>query len=188
MKFNNKDNEHAKLSDGREVWLSRSVAVVSLVLANDLDMGWHVLAVHRHPKSTFPNTWCLPCGFLDWDETGGEAAIRETWEEAGLNLHQLRESSENQGGVLYSGIFENKPWDTSTTPDISDNQNVVFHFGSSFAVDSLPELSLDNTEPDELQDVKWMTLEEAHQTQMAFGHNARIKQFEQWLGSALRLK
>jgi 8-oxo-dGTP pyrophosphatase MutT (NUDIX family) len=171
MKFNNRHNELIKSVDDKEYWCSRSVAVVSLVMMK-VGVIDYVLAVHRHSKSTFPNLWCMPCGFLDWDETAGEAAIRETWEETGLNLLKTKADCE----VRYSGIFENDPWTTSTSPKIG-SQNIIFHFASYFIANSLPELSLEYTEPDELQNVKWMTYEEAIKTEMAFGHNGRIKEF-----------
>ena len=34
--------------------------------------------------------WCLPCGWLEPNESPSEAAVRETWEETGLNIHVLR--------------------------------------------------------------------------------------------------
>lgn len=172
MKFNNRHNDLITSVDGRQIWHSRSVAVVSLVIARIPKEDDYVLAVHRHPKSTFPNLWCMPCGFLDWDETANQAAIRETWEETGLNLLKMTETSQ----VLFDGIFENKPWEVSTSPEIG-SQNVIFHFASVFEVDELPSLSLDYTEPDELQDVKWLPIEKAMNVEMAFGHNNRIAQF-----------
>jgi 8-oxo-dGTP pyrophosphatase MutT (NUDIX family) len=172
MKFNNRHNELIKSEGGKDYWHSRSVAVVSLVLMKVISGGDFVLTVHRHPKSTFPNLWCMPCGFLDWDETAGEAAIRETWEEAGLNLLEAKDSYH----VLADGIFKNDPWTVSTSPEIG-SQNVIFHFASAFEVEKLPELSLDHTEPDELQDVKWIPIQEALNIEMAFGHNSRIAQF-----------
>lgn len=34
--------------------------------------------------------WCLPCGWLEPNESPAEAAIRETWEETGLEIRILR--------------------------------------------------------------------------------------------------
>jgi 8-oxo-dGTP pyrophosphatase MutT (NUDIX family) len=34
--------------------------------------------------------WCLPCGWLEPNESPIEAAVRETWEETGLNIRVLR--------------------------------------------------------------------------------------------------
>jgi 8-oxo-dGTP pyrophosphatase MutT (NUDIX family) len=35
--------------------------------------------------------WCLPCGYLDWDESGSDAARRELWEEVGLEPNHFIE-------------------------------------------------------------------------------------------------
>ena len=34
--------------------------------------------------------WCLPCGWLEPDESPVEAVLRETWEETGLTIRVLR--------------------------------------------------------------------------------------------------
>lgn len=34
--------------------------------------------------------WCLPCGWLEANESPSEASVRETWEETGLNIRVLR--------------------------------------------------------------------------------------------------
>lgn len=34
--------------------------------------------------------WCLPCGWLEPNESPAEAAVRETWEETGLHIRILR--------------------------------------------------------------------------------------------------
>lgn len=171
MKFNNRHNEPAILPDGREIWLSRSVAVVSMVIVRTPDKDF-VLAVHRHPESTFPNLWCMPCGFLDWDETAGDAAIRETWEEAGVDLLKLKKTIP----CHFDSVFKDSPWTVSSSPEIG-SQNVVFHFASVFETEDLPELSLDYTEPNELQDVRWIPVEEAIKMELAFNHAGRIEEF-----------
>lgn len=34
--------------------------------------------------------WCLPCGWVEPNESPGEAALRETWEETGLKIRVVR--------------------------------------------------------------------------------------------------
>lgn len=35
-------------------------------------------------------TWCLPCGWLDSNESPAEGAVREAWEETGLRVRPVR--------------------------------------------------------------------------------------------------
>ena len=38
----------------------------------------------RGPDSIYPLNWCLPCGYMEYDETYVEAAVREVYEEMGI--------------------------------------------------------------------------------------------------------
>ncbi|MBD3235981.1 MAG: NUDIX domain-containing protein [Candidatus Eisenbacteria bacterium] len=44
----------------------------------------HLLLVRR--VLTYPGSWCLPCGYIDYDEEVREAAEREMREETGLEV------------------------------------------------------------------------------------------------------
>jgi ADP-ribose pyrophosphatase YjhB (NUDIX family) len=48
--------------------------------------GERVLLTKRAPGSFMENTWCLPGGFIEWDEDFLSAGIRETREETGLEI------------------------------------------------------------------------------------------------------
>lgn len=74
---------------GREYWISRSVAVVAFVFGYDEDEREYILAEQRGPGTPDPEfrgCWCLPCGYVDFDETIEEAASREVFEETGLKI------------------------------------------------------------------------------------------------------
>ena len=43
-----------------------------------------VLLGKRHKNSIYPEKWCLPCGYIEYNETYEEAAIREVKEEVGI--------------------------------------------------------------------------------------------------------
>ena len=62
-------------------------------------------------------------------------------------------------------------------PGVRINWNVVFHFASVFESETLPELSLDYTEPNELQDVQWIPVNDALKMEMAFNHATKIAEF-----------
>jgi ADP-ribose pyrophosphatase YjhB (NUDIX family) len=79
MKFNNRQNECIIHPEKKtQVFLSRSVAVVVKVIRND-----KVLFVKRGTSVSHTGKWCMPCGYLDYDETLKEAAMRELYEETG---------------------------------------------------------------------------------------------------------
>lgn len=75
---------------GREYWISRSVAVLGVVKAIDKNGVKYILAEQRGtgtPDPEYVGYWCLPCGYLDFDETCKQAIAREVLEETGVNIH-----------------------------------------------------------------------------------------------------
>ena len=75
---------------GREYWISRSVAVIIILFAYDLNGKQYVLTVKRGkgtPDPEYVGIHCLPCGYLDFDETTQEAAARELFEETGVKVN-----------------------------------------------------------------------------------------------------
>lgn len=75
---------------GREYWISRSVAVIVILFAYDLKGKQYVLTVKRGkgtPDPEYVGVHCLPCGYLDFDETTQEAAARELFEETGVKVN-----------------------------------------------------------------------------------------------------
>lgn len=118
--FSNRENERVQLPDGRVIFLARSTAVVGCVLC--LQEGEpYVLMVERGDKVDNSGKWCMPCGYLDWDETLEEAVKREVWEETGLDLDELIQ----QGKAVYSRIKQ--PYHVGSSPK-SNRQNVSHHF------------------------------------------------------------
>ena len=48
-----------------------------------------ILLVKRSPNITFPNLWCIPCGYLEYDEDVRAGLIREVEEETNLVIKPL---------------------------------------------------------------------------------------------------
>jgi 8-oxo-dGTP diphosphatase len=59
-----------------------NMGVGAAVVVTD-DAG-RVLLVQRGPGHYGAGLWCLPCGYVEWDEDVREAAAREALEEAGV--------------------------------------------------------------------------------------------------------
>lgn len=168
MKFNNKQNQCITTGDGKEIWLSRSVAVTVCVLLIHNDVP-HILVNQRGPGvPDFSGYWNLVCGYLDYDETVQEAAVREVWEECGVNALDLIEISE--------AVFFEPPWDVNSSPGYS-KQNVTIHHGLVGKVDDLPALSAAHNEPGETSDIRWLPLHQVADLKFAFNHNKRIAKF-----------
>ena len=183
MKFSNRLNESAMVN-GKEVWLSRSVAVAVEILYcvdNGQSRELFILVTQRGPGC--PNEvgkWCLPCGYLDWDEDGYDAARRETWEETGINLDNLLKSPHR---VLCNPASSRAPWRITHNPDDSKLQNITMHFGAAMAGTELPEpkYSLNGGEVDEVSDVRWVNLDDLAKYEFAFSHSKCILEFSKYL-------
>lgn len=104
MQFKNKANEQTQTIDGRTIWLSRSVAVVSQVIIRHLPTNrYRTVIIKRGPASLGSiGEWCFPCGYLDYDETTFEAAMRETFEETGIDLISLQQQAHMDSDITVS--------------------------------------------------------------------------------------
>lgn len=165
--FKNTPNHSIKHGD-KEIWVSRSVSVVvSTILFKNNEQ--YVPLIKRGISMHSPGKWCLPCGYLDWDETANEAAIREVWEETGMDLRKL--------DAKVSTKWLEKPWDINTEPNLNPNQDIAIHFGVVIESNSFPELTSENSEEDEISELKWVNIRDLELYDMAFNHDKRIYKF-----------
>lgn len=159
MRFYNTPNEMIKTADGREVWISRSVAVAVILHRFEFHPFKRYVAISKRAAGC-PDAvglWCLPCGYLDWDETGEDAVIREVWEELGINVSGARP----------------KFWDVSTDPS-NNRQNVSLYY--SVLSDCIVTETF-KPNPDEVEEAVWMDLSDIGKYTFAFNHDKRIKKF-----------
>lgn len=173
MKFNNRENEKITSSDGREFWISRSVAVCATIIGIrkiDTEEAF-VLVEQRGPDLDFPGKWCLPCGYLDWDESGPEAIRREIWEECNLNLNSILEKYPK----LYNCM--SREWRVSSNPNDSNRQNVTLHYGVVFNTngEELPEVK--STNLNEISLAGWQSINLIDSLDWAFNHNSVVTDF-----------
>ncbi len=176
-KFKNRENEPTTTVDGRKIWLSRSVAVVSqVVIRNTLTNEFYTIIVKRGPASMGSiGLWCYPCGYLDWDESAREAAVRETYEEAGLDIEALINALAPAKFVYKFPVLNGSPWHVDSLPS-HHRQNVSMSHCFYFETESdvLPIISPVNCEEGEIDAVKWVTLKEvigSTEYPMAFDHH-----------------
>jgi len=144
MQFNNRQNECLELKDGNKIWKSRNVAVCVILLNGD-----DVFLTKRGKAMTHKGMWCFPCGYLDWDESVEDAAIREVYEETGYII--------SKEDLVIDGI------DSDPT---KFSQNVTIRFVCENAAFRDMEHSVDE---DEVEDAQWFSLRK-ELPELAFDH------------------
>lgn len=167
-KFANRHNECIKV-DGKEYWISRSVAVVALVNVI-VDGKSHVLINQRGPGTPdFQGYWNLPCGYLDWDESGIQAAKREIYEETGLDIDK------------YDFKYNEQPVFV-ITDKINNKQNVTLYYNFTIKTNEYEfalmkvDFNMDNSEKEEVSDIQFIEPKNVSKYKFCFSHEIRIKE------------
>lgn len=150
----------------REYWISRSIAVVVFVFAKDVFGETYILAEQRGkgtPDPEYVGKYCVPCGYLDFDETCAQAAQRELIEETGLNFP----------------VKDFKLVSINDIPESDKRQNVTFRYiiNSNIPVEDLCKLfTTKNSEKDEVESIKFIKLSNIDNYEWAFNHQKLIKE------------
>ena len=128
--------------DGKEYWISRSIAVAVFIFRKVGDKFQVLLEKRGKGAADNVGKWCSVCGYLDYDETLEEAATRETKEETGFEI--------NKEYLTFVKI----------NSDPSENrQNVTVHY-VYFATED-EDFNLDKAqggEKDEIETVEWFDI------------------------------
>lgn len=171
--FKNVQNKSYKVN-GKEIWHSRSVALVYTYMIQIGDSKF-VLLCKRGQSLNDAFKWCLPCGYLDWNETLIQGAQREVWEETGLDIFVTQ-----SGRKKLIKSFHGTPWRIQDSPD-TDRQNISIHFGKLESADRLPFVTNRNSEWDgtnyEILKVKWVNVNDLKNYSLAFNHDSVIRSF-----------
>ena len=150
----------------REYWISRSIAVVVFVFAKDVFGEAYILAEQRGkgtPDPEYVGKYCVPCGYLDFDETCAQAAQRELIEETGLNFP----------------VKDFKLVSINDIPESDKRQNITFRYviNSNVPVEDLRKLfTTKNSEKDEVESIKFIKLSNINNYEWAFNHQELIKE------------
>jgi ADP-ribose pyrophosphatase YjhB (NUDIX family) len=89
-------------------------------------------------RGSYGGMWCIPCGYVEWEEDLREAAVREFEEETGLRVRlggvvavhsNFHNPAQHTVGVWFSGEV------IAGEPAASDDLDEVRYFG----LDALPE-------------------------------------------------
>jgi len=157
-----RQNKSYKTEDGT-IWHSRSVAVVGVVMAIIGAETYVLLTKRSLDMEDMPGRWCLPCGYLDWDETLIEAVEREILEETTLNLKDYRQN-----------LTINFPASRVNSNVESNRQNVSIT--SVYVLEGLKELPKVEVTI-ETSEVEWCLAypDELREKDLVFDHFAVIK-------------
>lgn len=72
--------------NGKQYWVARSSTISLYVFCKDENGIWNVLVSQRGKNMKYGGKWNVVAGFLDYGETLEAAAIRECYEECGINI------------------------------------------------------------------------------------------------------
>lgn len=146
--------------DGIEHWISRSCVVIGLVYKINENGEIFILANKRGIGCpNYVGEWNITAGFVDYDETIQQAVSRETFEETGLNIYH----------------FDWKLWKIKSEPS-DDKQAISFRFVVEYK-DEYGEFSKEHSEPNEVDDIQWISENDIDKYEWAFNHKEVIEQF-----------
>jgi len=143
-------------------WFSRSMAVAVFVYCRNKEGEWCVLASERGKGAAdFNGYWNSCCGYLDFNETTKQCAIRELKEETGVEI--------GEKDLTFIG-YEDSP--------NANHQNVTFRFAAILNDKVTDDFIFSHklNEKNEVGEIKWITLDEVDKYQWAFGHRERISE------------
>jgi len=164
--FNNKPNT-SYIIDEKEVWISRSVAVVIVVLAK-CKRKIYVLGEKRSMNMMDePGKWVVPGGYIDYNEDGWDCLRRELYEETSFFI-------DNYNKQL---CFDNdqQPFFIKTEPD-ENRQNITINYCLVYKFDHLPK-EIELYHDKEIDELQWILIKDIDlpKYNWAFNHNQIIK-------------
>lgn len=177
-KFKNRENKLHKIN-GKDVWESRSPAVVVVILAIWKDNIFVLGEKRSETMMDVPGKWVVPCGYIDWDEHGWEAVRREVYEESGLDINKYKRYLVHDN--------DQQPFYVQTNP-AENRQNIALTYCLiyDFSAIGLPQEPV-NHKDSEVEKLEWIPIERIFNTKYdwAFNHDERIEmavnKFEKYL-------
>lgn len=163
--FNNKPNQLIQ-QDNRDYWISRSIAVVCVLMIIKNKQPYFLIE-KRSKNMDSHGLWCVPSGYLDWDENAKECLRREVWEETTIDL----EDKDFKKYILYK--------DDPTLPFFvkthtgENKQNVTLNYSYAIIYNDQIEKAT-KVVNDEIDKIKLIHIDELNKYEWAFDHDKRI--------------
>lgn len=168
--MNNFEFEH----NGQKLWYSRSLACNAIIFRIHDDFSVDVLACKRGPGCEFnKGLWNVPGGFIDFDEDAKQCALRELHEETGVEIDKSK--------LIFFKL--------DTFPRGVRQTMVASHVGIfSKAVTDTWIFSTNYSEPNEVEEIKWISIKELDRYNWTRGQKDNIiEAFTQFLKYATQL-
>lgn len=171
--------------DGKKYWISRACAVTAVVIAKDYKTGKEYFLVSKRGSGCPDHVgkWAFTCGYLDWDETLEEAVKRELWEELGYKVPDQ---------------VKIEPWTVISDPKKDERQNVCFRYILRTSYDDIMMkmnegfINTDTVsrggEPEEVEEIKLIPVEEASLYEWAFNHSSFPKLLPKEEGDGINIQ
>jgi ADP-ribose pyrophosphatase YjhB (NUDIX family) len=144
----------------KKYWYSRSMAVVGVIISFD-EIGYRYVLAGKRGKDTpdpqYIGKWCLPCGYLDFNESLEECISRETFEETGIKINKNKWQ-----------IFS-----IDSDPEEDKRQNVTVRFGC--VIEKMPIICYEPN--NEVADATWIKINEINNYAWAFNHKELINKY-----------
>lgn len=152
-------NKIIKDESGNIHWISRSLVTIAFIT-------WRgkILIVKRGESVSETGKWCLPCGYIDYDETIQESIAREIWEETGIDVKEWVDINKLEPVKIFSD-------------PIGKKQNIHMDFVIRLDDNDEPNINMDIIDPLETTDVKWIEFKELKSYNFAFKHLDKIKSY-----------
>ena len=149
------DGPHA----GTTLWSGRYCAVAAFVFRR-IEGIWTVLANLRGTGTPdYQGCWNAVCGFLEANETAQQGCSREIFEETGYEIKPEK----------FLQVY------TQTDPETSNNGNVTLrHIAIIFEHELGPQKKAEGGEKNEVDDVKWISIDRVYDYKWAFNHEQTI--------------
>ena len=145
--------------DGQKYWISRSCAVAAFIFVYDKNKNDYFILANKRGSGTpnFQGYWNCPCGYIDFDEDAPTAAKREVFEETGYVI--------NKNKLVIAGV--------NSDPN-QVNQNITIRYYA--LLDDYPVCKPSTGgEKDEVDEVKWISINQIINYKWAFEHKEIIK-------------
>ena len=147
-----------KTESGETYCISRSCAVAVFIFLRK-DQELYILANKRGSGTPdFQGYWNCPCGYIDFDETGAEAACREVFEETGYVINPV---------YLMLHAVETDPK--------AYKQNITLRYTVILTPEKIKQQTRSGGEVNEVDDIQWINVKDLNQYQWAFNHDQIIE-------------